>query len=277
MTAKRLMNLTLLVILAISLISCSQNKKTEPVSDGYKLPTLSKTTYPLISLPAWLLIMPEGDNAIGIAWDTPKKPKSVLNSTREFAAVSLSRNKSSFIVDKSAVINYAEQKEIDTTGADFNVVVSADTSYLNYADRNLKSFAETAFHGYKVILYGVDKPEINPEIVQTSVANVPNWCKGIDTYEDGDYIYTVGYAQEVSLIDSWKNAQADGLRKLAQYRLMNVIASVRSTDDWTKKMLLIETVTKNPDTAISKTWLFQKIVNNASSYSVFLLLKAKKV
>jgi hypothetical protein len=235
MTLKRLINLTLLVVLAFSLMSCSPKQKVEPVSDGYRLPTLSKASYPVINLPAWLLYLPEGDNAIGIAWDSPNKPKSVLNSSREFAAVSLSRNKSSFVVDKSAVINYAEQNEVDLQKADFRVVVSADTSYLNYADKNLKSYAEATFHGYKVFLYGIEQPVVNNDIVRASVANTPKWCKGNETFEDADYVYTVGYAQEISLITAWKNAQEDGLRKLAQYRLTNVIATLRSTEDQTRK------------------------------------------
>jgi hypothetical protein len=276
MTLKRLINLTLLVVLAFSLMSCSPKQKVEPVSDGYRLPTLSKASYPVINLPAWLLYLPEGDNAIGIAWDSPNKPKSVLNSSREFAAVSLSRNKSSFVVDKSAVINYAEQNEVDLQKADFRVVVSADTSYLNYADKNLKSYAEATFHGYKVFLYGIEQPVVNNDIVRASVANTPKWCKGNETFEDADYVYTVGYAQEISLITAWKNAQEDGLRKLAQYRLTNVIATLRSTEDQTKKTTIIETVTHNPDTAITKTWLFPKTVDNVSSYSVFLMLRAKK-
>ncbi len=279
MTTKRYCLALLVIILSISFMCCSQNKNKPapaPSTDGFKLPTISKTTYPVINLPVWLLYVPEGKNAVGIAWDTPQKPKLVNKYAHDFATTSLANNHSPYAADKSTIIEYAEQNDAEIKEDGFKVTVSPDPDYKLQADRSIKYYAETAFNGYKLFLYSLDTPEINKDIIQASVANTPEWCKNDITYTEGDYIYTIGFAQDASLINAWKQAQENGLKKMAQYRLMNIVSLVRTTVGLTNKMQIVETTLKSPDASINKTWLFQKIVNNSSDYSVFLLLKSKK-
>lgn len=276
MTTKNLFVLIFIGVLAISFSSCSHNPKPEPVQDGFHLKTISKTAFPVTNVPAWLIYIPEGDYAIGIATENTRKPNLVVSAAKEFAASSFSLYHSSYIVDKSAVIRYAEQKETSLRKEGFEVTLNKDASDKNYADKNISSYAETVFQGYKLFLFGKQKPEVNNDIIQTSAASTPEWCKWKDVAEDNEYIYSIGYAHEANLADSWKNAQEAGLRKLAQFKLLNSVASLNSTDDTTKKMQIIETATKSPEASISKIWFFQKIVDDESGYSVFLMLKSKK-
>jgi len=76
-------------------------------------------------------------------------PQDALESAREYASISLSRNHSAFVCDKNTAITCAEETETSEECADFKVVVSADTTYLNWAYDNLKAYNSTAFHGYK--------------------------------------------------------------------------------------------------------------------------------
>lgn len=268
---------TLTIVLIIMLFtSCSKNKQVEPEQKGIAIPTISKTTYSVINIPAWLMLPPDGNVAYGIAVDSNNKKHSPLNAAKEFAAVSLSRNHGSFIVDKSALLSLSEQKEIDYKKVDFNVVVSSDTTYLNSAVKELKPIAETSFHGYRILLMGKEDHEVNNDIIQASVSNTPAWCKNQQTFEEDGFVYVIGTSADANLALAWKNAQESALRKLAQYRLLNVMGILNATDNQTQKAMLIETVAKNTDASFAKNWVFHKQVNNASSYSVFIMLKAKK-
>jgi len=57
-------------------------------------------------------------------------------------------------------------------------------------------------------------------------ADQPDWVKGNDVTQDDKYIHCVGFAQADNLIDAWKLAQEEALRKYAKYKLLNVTASL---------------------------------------------------
>jgi hypothetical protein len=269
-------SILLVVIVTILLTSCSKNKPVEPPKSTNNIQTVSKTVYTIIDVPAWLLFPPDGDVAYGIAVDNNSKKNPSLNVAKEFAAVSMSRNHGSFIVDKSALLSLSEQKEIDYKKVDFNVVVSSDTTYLKKAYKEIKPLAETSFHGYKVFIMGKEDYKLNNDIVQVSVSSIPSWCIGQQTHEDEEFVYVIGTSSDANLAMAWKNAQESALRKLAQYRLTNVMGSIQATDNTTQKAMLIETVTRNSNASFVKNWVFHKQVNNASSYSAFIMLKSKK-
>ncbi|MBM4399976.1 MAG: hypothetical protein FJ041_06600 [Candidatus Cloacimonetes bacterium] len=271
-----LYSLVVLLITALLITGCSKNIVEEPVQDGIKLKTVAKTVYSILYVPAWLINPPEGETAVGIAWDSNKKKYSALDIAREFAVVSLSRNHGSFIVDKTAVLDLASQLDSSEKKADLKVVVSADTLYLNNIGKKLKPLAETSFHGYKLFLMGTQETDINNDLISVSASNLPRWCYTQNTTEDDNYVYVSAKAEDADLITAWKLAQENALRSLAQYRLQKVSALIKSTDDNLERAMLIETVTSNSNASFSRIWLYHKLVNNAPSYTVFMMLKSPK-
>lgn len=258
-------------IIIFTLVSCAAPTPARTVTPNYA----KKVVYPYLEVPSWLCNLPEGENAIGIAWNNENSKPNLDDVAREGAAVSLTRNHSSFVVDKTAVIKYAEQTELTSIGRDFKIVVSADTSYLNWADRNLISQASTSFNGYKLSLFSVQTLKPDKTIIRCSIANLPAWTKKSDVYLEDGYLYIPGFSSQAGLIDAWKTAQENALRKLAQYRLTTVLGSLRSTEDWTKKLLILETVTQSPNATMSNSWIYQKKVDTLNSYGVYILLKVK--
>ncbi len=256
-------------VILLGLCACGSNKAAYS-----QRKSLLVTKYNPIEVPKWLAEIPVDGLVIGIAFDNPNDPHDTETEAKEFAAISYSRCHSSFVVDKSAVISYAEEREKTKDEADFSVVVSSDPKFLNMAADYLVLLKHTSFHGYKVGLFGMIDNVIDESPRTFSASEMPDWCSGRDVYEEGEYVCIIGKAHEANLMHAWRQAEENALKKLAKYKIMNVIASLRSTEDWTKKMLIVETVTKSPVSSLSKSWFSHKSVGNASSYTVYLMLKS---
>jgi len=253
----------------LSSFGCSQNHVSPLVI------THEQRQYVPFPAPAWLWDLPDGDNAIGIAWDDKMWSAEAEETAREFAAVSLSRNKGSFVVNKSLIMSLAEQREYDWNKIKFDLVVSADTSYLFYAAKELKPLARHRVHGYLISLYGFGDIQVNESMQPMSVMDQPDWCTG-DISVDGNNIVAIGYSHQANLMDAWYLAQEAALQKIGQYRLQNVLSVVRATDDAIQKSIAIETVVRNQSTQIDKAFIIYLKNNETPSYKVFLRLKAGK-
>lgn len=265
----KLGSFTVLILILLSLAACSQNHVSQSVL------THEQRQYLPFPAPTWLWDIPEGDNAIGIAWDDKMWTVGAEETAREFAAVSLSRCKGSFVVNKSLIMSLAEQREYDWNKVDFDLVVSADTSYLFYAAKELKTLARHRIHGYLITLNGFGDIQANEDIQPMSLMDAPEWCNR-DIFVEGDNVVAIGSSHQADLMDAWYLAQESALQKIGKYRLQNVLSVVRATDDALQKSIAIETVVRNQSTQIDKAFIVYLKNNETPSYKVFLRLKAGK-
>jgi hypothetical protein len=266
----------IIIFVILTLAGCSHNKQLEKEQDGYQLPATSKTTYTVLNLPAWAVLSPEGETAIGIAKDSAINKTASLDSARQFATVSLARNRSSFVVDKPAVAEYAERTDLDAKTISFNAIVNADADYLKKTAGKLAPLAETAFQGYKLYLFSAENPQVNSDIIRVAADRTPNWCKTLATSEEGEFVYVVGASEDADLIEAWKSAQEMALKKLANYRLANALPLIHSAADWQSKAEIIDKAANSAGASFAKTWFFHMQTNTESTFSVFIMLKAKK-
>lgn len=276
MKSKYCINLLLLAIGTLFFFSCSHNKPIEPVQDGLILPTKSITVYNLLDLPAWLLYPKDGNAVVGIGMDSEATKHKSNDSALKFAEESFSLNHGSFSVDKEEVIKYSEQHEDKVAMPGFKVELIPDAQYLEQNEYQLKSIAETSFDGYRFYLMGTEDIPVNKDIIKTSAGKTPEWCLSQSTKTDDDFVYVVGTGEDISLINAWKKAQENALKKIAVYRLMNSMSTIQETDDIIVKEQIIDRAMSNFIASFAQNWLYNKSIDGVSSYNVFIMLKAKK-
>ncbi|MDD2331194.1 MAG: hypothetical protein PHI68_00935 [Candidatus Cloacimonetes bacterium] len=260
--------------LMISVAACAGNKpKANPPQQNPTPQIMPNETKPF-DAPAWLWEIPSGDYTIGIAYDDGLFGEGAEDVAREYAAVSLSRNKAAYVVDKSVIYSLAEQSEIDWTKVNFQVVVSADTSFLYHADRELKLIDKYSYHGYLITLHGLRTTTPTSTRMPMSQKEIPAWCTP-GLVEKGKNILAVGASHQVELMDAWMLAQEEALREIARYKIQNVVSKVRSTENLHEKSMAAETVYRNANVQFDRAFILYLKKNQSRSYKVFLQLKAE--
>ncbi len=277
MRLRNVICLSLIAIWALISFGCSHNKPIEPVQEGLILPTKSITIYNLLDLPAWLLYPKDGNAAVGIAMDSDAKKQNPKDTALKFAEMSFALNHGSFSTDKEEVIQYSEMEADNAAIPDFKIKIIPDPQYLEQNQYQLTSIAETSFDGYKLYLMSTDDVKANEDIIRTSAGKTPEWCLSQSTKTDDDFVYVVGAGEDSSFINAWKKAQENALYKIAQFRLLNVMSTIRKTEDPTEKEKIIDQVMSNIDASFAQNWLYSKTNDGKSSYNVFIMLKAKKL
>ncbi|MDP2173637.1 MAG: hypothetical protein Q8M98_01040 [Candidatus Cloacimonadaceae bacterium] len=262
--------LSLLSLLLILLVSaCAKNRA--PLQKDIVPPQ-----HLAFDAPGWLWELPAGGYVIGITYADNFYSDGAVDFARDFAAVSLSRNHSSYIVDKEIVLSLAMQEEIDWAKISFNVVVSSDIGFLYRASAGLKMIDSYEINGYLIGLFGFIDGSVKPEKLSMNSTNIPDWSASHSVYTNGKTLYSVASSHQASLMDAWNMAQELALRQIAQYRLQNVVAVVRATNDIMQRNIAIETVTRSQNVYLDKSFIAPFKQDNIVSYKVFLQLKSVK-
>jgi len=249
---------TLLLIMA-----CAKNQVEQVQADDTSDEPLSFTA------PGWVWQIPAGGYALGITYADSHYSEGAQDIARDFAAVSLSRNHASFIVDKSLVLSLAMQEEIDWKKVNFNVVVSADLDFLRKASEELKLLDSHEVSGYFLGLYGFLEVTLKTELRSSNPAQLPDWCAQT-TYTDKNTLYSVASSQQATLLDAWNLAHELALRQIAQYRLQNVVAQIRATEDTMQRNVAIETVTRSQNVYFDRSFILPIRRGNTTTYKVYL-------
>lgn len=253
------------------LVGCASNKPRGQIQQD-NTPELELP----FTAPGWLWQIPAGNYAIGITYGDSFYSGGAGDFARDFAAVSLSRNHSSFVVDKQMIISLAMQKEVDWRKQNFNVVVSSDLDYLHEAGKNLVMLDSTQVSGYLIGLFGQKQGKVKGEMLTSDPANRPSWIQNT-VYADNNTLFSVGYSHQATLMDAWNLAQELALRQIGQFRLQNVVAEVRATEDEMRRNIAIETVTRSQNVFFDKSFIIPVRKGNTSSYKVYLqLMTAEK-
>jgi len=263
----------LLLLLPIILLTACAANNSPPVPNPQPVPHTPKIEIIPFDAPAWLWEIPQGECAIGIAYDDPMFSTGAEETARDYAAVSYSRNNGSYIVDKSVLYSLAEETEIDWGRMDFRVVVSADTTVLRTAARDLRLIDKYSYHGYLITLHGLKDTQPDLSRKPMSQNEIPQWCKpGLSI--SGSEVFAVGHSLQAELIDAWSLAHEEALREIARYRLQNVLTKVKATENIVDKRMAIETVIHNRTVYYDKAFILCIKNDQTRSYRVFLQLRA---
>ena len=266
-----------LMILLFALLlfaSCARSFDTPPPQER------SVIRHGSFDAPAWLWNLPQGKYAIGIAWEDGMFGSGAREAAKEFAAVSLSRNRGSFVVDKSMIVSLAAERTIDWQQVGYNLVVSADTDYLHYAHTHLREVDSYSINGYLICLYNLADQEDTPIITaaqktrrQMTESSMPAWCSAPELSTDSGKVYSVASSHQANLIDAIFHAQEQALKQMGRYRLQNVLSRVLATESMLEKAVAMETVVENQPSWIDGIFVLSVRHNHTPSYRVFIRLK----
>jgi len=260
----------ILLLLSVILIlnACSSNRAKKPEPE----PPVD-VSHPF-EAPAWLWQIPSGSYAIGFGYSDTFYSNRADSLAREYAAVSLSRNHSAFIVDKEALYSWASESQSDWSSAGINVVVSADMEYLKRAHRTLQLVDAVDIRGYRIGLFGFIDGGVDGTPRTMLLDELPAWCVDESTSQSGSTVYSVASAVASSLPDAWNLAQEKALRLIGKYRIQRVKALFESTDDIGQRRTAVETVTRNYKAYFDKSFIVPLRKEQQSSYRVYIMLKS---
>ncbi len=249
----------------ITLSACSANQPiNEP--DG-SIPFKAK---------AWLAELPEGEFSIGIGYADPVLGNTAFAMAKDFAAVAISRNHSSYIVDKQILLELSNQSAEKLNRMNFNVVVSADMDYLHKAAKELLLLDSFSTAGLYLALYGLESTTPDKSELILLPEEKPAWSKRSGIYLSDDKLCSVGSAHQAELQDAFYEAQEIALRQIAQYRLQTVLGKIRSLDDRADQVLALETVIHNQACRFDRIFIEQQRIAGSFSWTVTMQLKADK-
>jgi len=237
--------------------------------------TQATNAIPVFTTRAWLAELPEGEFSIGIAYADPVFDRSSSALAKDFAAVAISRNHASYIVDKQILLELAKQTELNLTSISYNVVVSADLDFLHQAASNLVLVDCFVSHGLFIGLYSLKQAKVTKTDTQMNPAEKPEWAAKTGVQLRSDKLYSVATSHQAELADAFYAAQEQALRQIAQYRLQNVMAKIRSINDETDQALALETVTKNQNCLFHRFFIEPQQLNETLSYTVTMELIAQ--
>jgi hypothetical protein len=223
----------------------------------------------------WLAELPEGEFAIGISYADPNLEATSGAIAKDYAAVAMSRNHASYVVDKEIFLDLANAPELDLNRLSFNVVVSADLEFLRHCSNNLQLVDSFVSAGYFIGLYGINKPVTISESSVELNEIPPAWYNREGVSLMDKQLNSVASSHQARLGDALNMAQEKALRQIAQYRLQNVLGKIRSINDRTDQAIALETVTRNQECYFQRINIYQWKSGESFSYTVYVQMGAK--
>ena len=222
---------------------------------------------------SWLHELPPGEYMIGISYPDEHFPENSEAMGKAFAAIALSRNHSSFVVDKELLLTLADNREIDYTSVKYNVVVSSDMPYLNKAANDLVQIDSFVMNGITFSLYSFSPQSVSTQPIHYVPTDLPKWIKDSPITLQNNKLISRAMAHEAELSDAFLNAQENALSQIGQYRIQNVMAEIRDINDVHQRKMAIETVTKTAPSRLSKIHIVPWQSGGFNSYTVYLELE----
>jgi hypothetical protein len=249
----------------ITLAACSRNSTQTAAPFSHQSRSIT---------PSWLQQIPQGEYMLGISYPDLHFPERATEQAKEFAAIALSRNHSSYIVDKEALLTLADHRDIDYNSKRFDLVVSADMDYLNYAIRELKPVLSYSADGLEFVLFGINSKPFNTLALGEDATLTPSWAAKPALILDKDIVISTAQAREAELQDAFLAAQEIALRQIGQYRVQNVASVVRDWGDVHLRQMSMETVTINSAARLKRAHFVAHEYGFTRSYTVYLQLEA---
>ncbi len=262
---------SLLLLIIIGLAACTQNKVVQVSAEPQVQVEIGD-----FEAPAWLWQVPSGSYAIGFAYTDTHREARADSIAREYAAVVLSRNHSSFVVDKRAIFEWADEENSDSKEAKLKLVVSADMEYLKKAHQDLIKLDSADLMGYHLALYGFIDGKVDGRIRKMKGNKVPAWCADATVSQDGKVINVVASALAASLPDAWFMAHENALRLMGKYRLQKIAGSHESSDEMDIRKFTDETVTISYKAYLDKCFIIPMKTEGMQSFKVYLSLRSQE-
>ncbi|HOD17169.1 MAG TPA: hypothetical protein PKJ14_00790 [Candidatus Cloacimonadota bacterium] len=266
----------LILFCAIIFSGSSKNKSVNPPKNGIQLKSGPVTVYTNLDVPAWLLYLPEGDFAIGVAAKGKLKSDKIEKAACSFAANSLAKMHSQFEYSAEDALQYLSDTQQSNSGKPFIVSFNPNPELQKIYTQELKPLAQTDVFGYRLFLMGKGNTELNNDLVRVSAAALPSWCRINKPYSDKGYIFITGTAEDKDLLTAWQQAQENALQKLAVWQLDKLSEEIKATDDPAKKQELINKAKTNPGPVFAKIWFYHKTIDAVPFYTVFMQFKVKE-
>jgi hypothetical protein len=261
--------ISLLLLIVISLAACTQNKVVPvPVEPEVKVEIGD------FEAPMWMWQVPSGSYAVGFAYTEPHLEARADSIAREYAAVVLSRNHSSFVVDKLAVVEWADEVNSGSKEAKLKLVVSSDMEYLQKAHQNLIKLDSADVMGYHLALYGFIDGKVDGRVRKMRGNKVPAWCEDATVTQDGKVINVVASALAASLPDAWFMAHEKALTLMGKYRLQKIAGSHESSAKMDIRKFTDETVTLSYKAYLDKCFIVPIKTDGMQSFKVYLSLRS---
>lgn len=261
----------ILIMLAVLIAACSTHKYVYQPQEIDPAPV-----YLPFEAPNWLWQIPSGSYAIGFAFKDTHLSNRADSIAKEYAAVSLSRNHSSFIVDKKALSEWASQTQSDWKAVELQFVVSSDLDYLKKSHSKLQLVDSYEHDGYLIGLYGFIDGKVNPEIQVMQNSQTPDWCVDEATRQQGNVVYYTASALAATLPEAWNLAHEKALRLIGKYRLQKVKGAFEERMDMTQRRLAIETVSESYKAYFVKSFIVPISIEGQKSYRVYLQIKSSE-
>jgi hypothetical protein len=268
----------LLVVITIALAACSRNRDHRDLSSWVIYEPVE--TVLDFEISHWLDQMPEGDNSIGISYAAPPTGAVETEYGRDFAAIALSRNHSSYIVDKHSVMSLAAQTEENYRAANFNLVVSQDLDYLRGAAENLQLVSSYKSNGYVLSFYAFDQVPLDTLMLSRFENNghiTPNWALNSGVTLDNGRILSVASSRQATLMDAFNMAHEMALRYVGQHLVRNVVDIMRTENEVLERSSAFETVIQSPSLCFDKVYIRGYRIEGFNSYEVFIRIKERTI
>ena len=122
------------------------------------------------SFPFWVYQIPENENTVvGISHLTFDE-KKYIEAAKQMAAVMMSRNESSFVVDKYAETN--SENIIKTGKAEFKLNVSSDPQKTEELFSKLKLITSYKYNGYFIGLFSLKNLKLPEKYKKESISKI---------------------------------------------------------------------------------------------------------
>ncbi len=260
--------INLILILFFFVIGCSAPNYYE----YYEKESVHKIE--MEKLPEWVYNLPvEGDYVVGISKKSFEKEK-MIESAKQMAAVSKSRNTGSFAIEKFAS---KDSEDILKEGkVKFRLNVSSSPKEIENIFDNLNLVDETFFFDYYLGLFSTKRNDVEDVYKKKYISNQPEWFSGEKIKIEEKIIFSYSFASSYDLIIAWEKAAEQTRLAIANYLEKEVQGIVESTNENIEKIIALETAKKIEKMEIIRSFIISEMKDSLLSYKVFLEMKMER-
>lgn len=224
------------------------------------------------SLPKWVHSLPSGiEYVVGISKLTYDEDKCI-DAAKQMAAVMMSRNKSSFSIDKFAI--EASEDVMQSGKASFTLNVSASPNRTNRIYNELVLIDSVKYQGNFIGLFSTMQTQLPAEYNECKVASVPDIRPEIEETKNNIVVWTEGSSAD--LTTAWEKAADNGRTKIAGFLSNTVSGSVVSMNELTKKNIAVETSEIIKNLKISESFIQSELYVGLPLYRVYHKMTMEK-
>ncbi len=260
--------INLIFILLFFVIGCSTHQSYE----YYEKESVHKIK--MRKLPEWVYNLPiEGDYVVGISKKSFEK-EDMIESAKQMAAVSKSRNTGSFAIEK--FVSKDAEDILKERKVKFRLNVSSSPREIENIFDRLNLVDETFFFDYFIGLFSTKRNDVEDVHKKKYISNQPEWFSEEKIKIEENKILSYSSASSYDLIIAWEKASEKTRLAIANYLEKEVQGKVESTNENIEKIIALETAKKIEKMKITKSFIVSEMKDSLLSYKVFLEMKMER-